>query len=1004
MVVALYGVLKAGGAYVPLDPDYPKDRLAFMLEDSQPRVILTQAHLTGVLPEHGASVIRLDADWGTIASEPATSPGRDGLTTNHLAYVIYTSGSTGRPKGAMNEHRGILNRLFWMQHAYGLTEADRVLQKTPFSFDVSVWEFFWPLMFGARLVVARPGGHREPSYLVDTIASQGITTMHFVPSMLKVFLDEGDGSRCGSLKRVFASGEALPPSLVDQFYARLSNAALHNLYGPTEAAVDVTSYACRAGDMVVPIGRPVHNTRIYLLDERLAPVPEGVRGELYIGGVQVGRGYLNRAELTRERFIDDPFTPGSKLYKTGDVARWLPDGNIEYLGRADFQVKLRGFRIELGEIESDLLGHPQVREAVVVARDEAGGERRLVAYLVCNEGPKPTVGELRSFLKEKLPDYMVPAAFVLLDKLPLTASGKIDRRALPAPEEGERAATGTAFVAPTSAVEEELCRIWASVLRLPRVGIHDNFFEIGGDSILSIQIVSRAQKADIRVTPRQIFEHPTVAELAAVAGTRRAVAAEQGPVTGAVPLTPVERWWLETPREGAHHWNQSVLVEVRDAAESIDPAAMERAVRRVLEHHDALRLRLANVEGTYRQTIVAPGGAVPFRVVDLRSLPAEERRAAMEKAAIEAQTSLDPAEGPIVRVVLFQGEPSRLLVVAHHLGVDGVSWRILLDDLWGAYVQTKRGLEMALPMKTTSFKRWAEKLAEHARTDAVAAEAEYWLGRPPAVRARLAVDLERGENDEASARTVMVSLSAEETEKLLREVHDAYRTQINDLLLTALSQAFSAWTGAPGALFDFEGHGREEIFDDADITRTVGWFTTVYPVAIELPSAGGLGATVKSVKEQLRAVPGRGLGYGLLRYLRDGDRIAESLAALAPAEVSFNYLGQVDQALPEDSPLRWAEGPSGPLRSPRARRRYLVDVNARVVHGRLHVWFSYSDNRHRRDTIEALAGRFAEALRALIEHCLSPEARGHTPSDFADANLSQDVIDMLVSSVAEDES
>jgi non-ribosomal peptide synthase protein (TIGR01720 family) len=720
--------------------------------------------------------------------------------------------------------------------------------------------------------------------------------------------------------------------------------------------------------------------------------------------VQVGRGYLNRAELTRERFIDDPFTPGSKLYKTGDVARWLPDGNIEYLGRADFQVKLRGFRIELGEIESDLLGHPQVREAVVVARDEAGGERRLVAYLVCNEGPKPTVGELRSFLKEKLPDYMVPAAFVLLDKLPLTASGKIDRRALPAPEEGERAATGTAFVAPTSAVEEELCRIWASVLRLPRVGIHDNFFEIGGDSILSIQIVSRAQKADIRVTPRQIFEHPTVAELAAVAGTRRAVAAEQGPVTGAVPLTPVERWWLETPREGAHHWNQSVLVEVRDAAESIDPAAMERAVRRVLEHHDALRLRLANVEGTYRQTIVAPGGAVPFRVVDLRSLPAEERRAAMEKAAIEAQTSLDPAEGPIVRVVLFQGEPSRLLVVAHHLGVDGVSWRILLDDLWGAYVQTKRGLEMALPMKTTSFKRWAEKLAEHARTDAVAAEAEYWLGRPPAVRARLAVDLERGENDEASARTVMVSLSAEETEKLLREVHDAYRTQINDLLLTALSQAFSAWTGAPGALFDFEGHGREEIFDDADITRTVGWFTTVYPVAIELPSAGGLGATVKSVKEQLRAVPGRGLGYGLLRYLRDGDRIAESLAALAPAEVSFNYLGQVDQALPEDSPLRWAEGPSGPLRSPRARRRYLVDVNARVVHGRLHVWFSYSDNRHRRDTIEALAGRFAEALRALIEHCLSPEARGHTPSDFADANLSQDVIDMLVSSVAEDES
>jgi non-ribosomal peptide synthase protein (TIGR01720 family) len=836
---------------------------------------------------------------------------------------------------------------------------------------------------------------------VDTIASQGITTLHFVPSMLRVFLDEGGLDRCASLTRVFASGEALPAELVDRFHARLPQAKLHNLYGPTEAAVDVTSWECRPGEAVVPIGKPIHNVRIYLLDDRRRLVPEGIRGELHIGGVQVGRGYLNRPELTEERFVPNPFEPGGRLYRTGDVARYLPSGDIEYLGRADFQVKIRGFRVELGEIEADLSRHPRVREAVVAARDEHG-DRRLVAYLVCGDGPKPTAGELRSFLAEELPDYMVPAAFVLLDRLPLTASGKIDRRALPAPEAGERLGTGIAFAAPTSEVEAELARIWAAVLRLPNVGVHDNFFELGGDSILSIQVVSRAQQAGVRITPRQIFEHPTIADLAAVAGTRQEVSAEQGSVTGPVPLTPIERWWLATPRLDAHHWNQSIFLEI---AERVDPAAMERALGRLLEHHDALRLRLVRADG-YHQVIAAPVGPPPFRAVDLGGVPEAERRAAIQAAAAHAQSSLDLAEGPIVRVVLFQAEdgPSRLLVVAHHLAVDGVSWRILLDDLWSAYAQARRSAAVLLPAKTTSWKHWAERLTVHARSDAVAAEAGYWLARPRAAAARLPTDHERGENDEGSARTILVSLTADETEALLREVPDAYRTQINDILIAALAQAFSSWTGAPGALFDVEGHGREEIFEDVDVIRTVGWFTTVYPVAVELPTSGGSAEVIKSVKEQLHAVPQHGIGHGMLRYLREGDAVAGEIGSLPDAEVSFNYLGQVDQALPEAAPFRWADTPSGSLRSPRAARRYLVDVNARVAGGRLHVWLGYSENRHRRDTIEVLGARFLEALRALIRHCLSPEARGHTPSDFQDANLSQAVIDMLVDVVAEDPS
>ncbi|APR77526.1 Malonyl CoA-acyl carrier protein transacylase [Minicystis rosea] len=999
MVVAMHAVLAAGGAYVPLDPEHPRERLAFMLEDCAPSVILTTAHLATALPESRVQVIRVDADGGArIAGEPNAPPERGDLGLDDRAYVIYTSGSTGRPKGAENTHRGMLNRLLWMQHEYRLSSNDRVLQKTPASFDVSVWELFWPLMFGARLVMARPGGHRDPAYLAEVIEAERITTMHFVPSMLAVFLDEANLGRCASLRRVIASGEALPPALVDRFHARLPGVELHNLYGPTEAAIDVTAHVCRPGASVVPIGKPIHNTHIYLLDDAREPVPEGIRGEIYIAGVQVGRGYLNRPELTAERFVRDPFVDEAeaRMYRTGDLARRLSDGSIEYLGRADCQVKVRGVRIELGEIEATLVSHPAVRESVVVVRED-----RLVAYLVCSDGGRPTASALRGFLGERLPEAMLPASFVLLERLPLTESGKVDRRALPAPEDGEHAATEAIYAAPASAIEEALARIWAGVLKLPRVGVHDNFFEIGGDSILSIQIVSRALRESIHISLRQIFEHPTIAALAAVAGTRRVAAAEQGPVTGPVPLTPIERWWLEIPRVDAHHWNQGVFVEVR---ERVDAVAMEQALAAVIDHHDALRLRLVIAENVGAQTIAAPSRKAPLRVVDLAETLADVRRAAMERAATEAQASLDLAEGPIVRAVLFdagEGAPSRLLLIAHHVAVDAVSWGIILDDLGTAYAQAKRGATPVLRAKTTSWKRWAEKLVEHAASAAVAAEIGYWMERPAAVGARLPIDHVRGDNDEGSARTVLASLGAGETEQLLRHAPEAYRTQINDLLLTALSQAFAQWTGAPGALFDFEGHGREEIFEDVDLTRTVGWFTSVYPLAIELPHAGGPGAAIKAVKEQIRAVPGRGMGHGLLRYLRGGEGAA-ALACLPAAEVSFNYLGQTDRASSEDTPFRWTEGPMGPMRSPRAARRYLVDVTARVVKGRLHVWLGYSESRHRRSTIEALGARFLTALRALVEHCVSPEARGHTPSDFAHANLSQDAVDMLVGSVDDD--
>jgi amino acid adenylation domain-containing protein len=514
MVISLYGILKAGGAYVPLDPEYPHERVAFMLEDTKVPVILTQKHLLGSIPASTARTLCVDDEWPAIARESSDNLD-SGVRADNLAYIIFTSGSTGRPKGAMNEHRGIVNRLVWMQEEYRLNASDRVIQKTPYSFDVSVWEFFWPLLYGATLVVARPGGHRDSAYLVQTIVDHCITTIHFVPSMLQIFLEDRNVGNCRSLKRVICSGEALPYELQERFF-NLLDAELHNLYGPTEAAVDVTYWACRRNSdlHLVPIGRPVANTQTFILNRYMQPVPIGIPGELYLGGIQVGRGYMNRPDLTAEKFIPDPFRqePGARLYKTGDLCRYLPDGNVEYIGRTDFQVKIRGLRIELGEIEFVIGQHPDIREAVVIAREE-GGDKRLVAYLIARDGKTVNVDELRGHLKDKLADYMIPSAFMQMEFFPLTSSGKVDRRALPVPE-GKRQIE-TVFVAPEGEIEKAIATIWKDVLKLEKVGTQDNFFDLGGHSLLLVRVMNRIQQSlgkEIGIV--DMFQRPTIRDLA----------------------------------------------------------------------------------------------------------------------------------------------------------------------------------------------------------------------------------------------------------------------------------------------------------------------------------------------------------------------------------------------------------------------------------------------------------------------------------------------------------
>ena len=529
MIVALLAVLKAGGAYVPLDPSYPLERLHFMLQDSAPVALLTQHHLSNLFSDLSSTlpVLDLNAESSPWQQQPETNldPDSIGLTPQHLAYVIYTSGSTGIPKGVLVEHLGLVNRLVWMQYAQGLTSREVVLQKTPFGFDVSVWELFLPLIAGARLVMAQPEGHKDPAYLCEVIQQNQVTIIHFVPSMLQTFLEHEGVVKLSTLVHLVCSGEALSAALLRRFQERLPHTVLHNLYGPTEAVVDVTAWSCPDvfDQSIVPIGRPIANTQIYILDVHGEPVPVGVTGELYIGGVQVARGYLNRPELTAERFLVDPFstTPAARMYRTGDLGRYLPDGNIEFLGRNDFQVKIRGFRIELGEIETRLAEHSAVRDAVVIAREDTPGDKRLVAYYTVADTDSVTeislgAEALRSHLSAVLPEYMVPAAYVRLQTLPLTLSGKLDRKALPAPDGDAYAVHG--YEPPQGDIEIKLAAIWADVLKLDRVGRHDNFFELGGHSLLAVTLIGRMRLASLQVNVRDIFATPTLAGLATATG------------------------------------------------------------------------------------------------------------------------------------------------------------------------------------------------------------------------------------------------------------------------------------------------------------------------------------------------------------------------------------------------------------------------------------------------------------------------------------------------------
>ena len=1005
MLVGLLGILKAGGAYLPLDPIVPSDRLSYMMHDAGASIILTQQHLAERFPQQAAPLIYLDSDWDVIARQPDENP-LSQATPENLVYVIYTSGSTGKPKGVAVEHRQLLNYLHGILARLDLPEGSSFATVSTFAADLGNTVIFPALCTGGCLHVISQERATSPEMLVDYCESHPIDCLKIVPSHLNALLTASHPEKILPKKYLILGGEALSWQLVEKIQQYKPSCQILNHYGPTETTVGVLTYPVnelmRDKSETVPLGRAIANTQIYILDHYLQPVPIGVAGELHIGGDSLARGYLNQPELTADKFITIEHLGGqdahpTRVYRTGDLARYLPDGNIEFLGRIDHQVKIRGFRIELGEVESVLRQYPAIGETIIIAQEDELSNKRLVAYIVPNQS-ECSVSNLRNFLKEKLPEYMVPSAFVTLKALPLTPNGKVDRQALPAPDSVKPELEGR-FVAPRTPIEETITKIWAQVLGLERISIYDNFFELGGDSILSIQIVARANQAGLQLTPKQLFESPTVAGLAAVAGTPATIQAQQEPVTGAIPLTPIQHWFFEQKLCERHHWNQALLLEVRGM---ITPALLEQAVQHLLKHHDALRLRFTSTESGWQQVNAGLDAteSVPFSFIDLSGISAAEQATVLEATASELQASLNLAEGSLIRVALFDfgdNQPNRLLIVIHHLAVDGISWRILLEDLQQIYQQLSQGEAVQLPPKTFSFKQWSESLREYARSERLQQERNYWLRTSH--YSRLPVDNPNGANMVALARTVSVSLNVEETRALLQDVPSAYQTQINDVLLTALVQTVAEWTQEHSLLLDLEGHGREAITKDIDVSRTVGWFTTIFPVVLTLEEILEPGEVLKAIKEQLRSVPNRGIGYGVLRYLSEDAQVTQQLQTLPQAEVRFNYLGQFDQVLPESSLFKLVNQTTDTSRSPRGNRRYLIDINGFVLGGQLQLEWTYSEQIHQRNTIERLAQGFVGALRSLITHCQSPEAGGYTPSDFQKAKVNQKDLDRLFAQI-----
>ena len=942
MIVGIYGILKAGGAYVPIDPTYPEDRKQFMIEDCTPKAVLV----------YGAE-IETDVPVIDLAKSEVWEGASENLELvnkpSDLVYCIYTSGTTGKPKGVMIEHHGVVAMNKYLVDLYKVNCDDNVLQFANYIFDASVWEMTIALLNGAKLVLVDSETISDISKF-DEFAKQERISITLLPPQYYI------QSNISGLKVLTTGGSASNPAIVEK---SADNRRYINAYGPTENTVLATHWESQGSDAtnVIPIGRPIKNTQIYILNG-LQLCGIGIPGELCIAGDGLARGYLNRPELTAEKFIDNPYGEG-KLYRSGDLARWLPDGNIEYLGRIDEQVKIRGFRIELGEIENSIRKIEAVKDCAVIAREDASGDKAIYAYIVSDE--KVSVSEIRDTLGQTLPEYMIPAYMMQIESIPVTRNGKLDRKALPEIESRSE----KEYVAPKNETEEIICEVFGEILGVEKVGVKDSFFELGGDSIKAIRVVSKTRERGYELTVKDIMSRYTPEALSVCAVPIGINEYEQGEVTGTVVTTPIIREFQKWNFKEPHHFNQAVMIPVED-----DEQVLKKALDAIVKHHDVLRS--VYIDGHLEIKGYNESKKYDFYQFDMtgKNNVAEQ----VESECSKIQAGIDLENGPLMKVALFVTDEGRqMMICLHHLVVDGVSWRILLEDLNTALSQIRESQAVVLPQKAASFKDWAEALEEYRHSSMLKKEEKYWAD----IDAQLpsCVFDCKDKNDSCEVSVYRSELSEDDTRKLLHDVGKAYNTQINDILLAALGMAVHDVTGQNKVAVSLEAHGRESIHKKLDIDRTVGWFTTVYPVILNCTDS--IEDSIIDTKEMLRKVPNQGIGYSLLS--NNG----------VSADICFNYLGEMDAESSENSTnfsvgctSSYANGIIG---------EFVINlyIHAEALHIEV-----MSRNSSYEVTCE-LVLTYIEKLIKIISQCYNTSESIMTSTDLAVEDLSSDDIDLI---------
>lgn len=992
VIPSMLGVMKAGAAYLPVDPQYPGERLRFILEDAQAQMIITHSQLVSRLNPYisqmdmGAhSLICVDKCLVRQGYYPYENL-KIKVKHNDLAYVIYTSGSTGRPKGTLIEHAGLVTLVPYLVEKFGITSDSRVMQFASISFDASVYEWIGTLSVGGTVVVL--SDEELPPYadISDILEEKNIHIAMLTPSVLRTMKHR----ELPSLRTIVSAGEPCTSDIVD-YWGR--GRRFVNAYGPTEVTIICSTSVCRPGKEIT-IGKPVYNKRLFVLNPFGSPVPVGVPGELWVGGIGLARGYLNREELTQERFVHKEVVISSenpphseRLYKTGDIVKWTPGGELVFIGRSDEQIKIRGYRIELGEIEHQLCQHPDIGQCIVQAWKD-GSYHKLVAYYTAVEELKEA--DLTQHLNSVLPAYMVPSYFCYLESFPVNTNGKVERGALPDPRGNLFIQADEVVEADEDGFEKRLLWIWRQILKRGDIGVNDHFYAVGGDSILAIQVVSMARDHGIMLTPRQVAEYPTIQKLAAVVTWTDNDQKEDLSVdlTGEFGLTPIQHWFFEQQFVEPHYFNQSQLFVLSDC----DAVKLETAINQLIRLHPELSMEIVVKEHVYSQRY-RKDASIQLASYTLQQVDYPESE--ISSICDTWNRQLNYETGAMMYAGVIQGHPdgkTRLFMTIHHLVIDGVSWRILVQDLYQLY----QGI--ALPTVLNPYKKWHSVLISYSKHKDTLRHIEYWKKVQHQTAAFvLPVDHSPARKKSSESSEWVTMLTPDDTELLLHHCSQAYHTEINDLLLTAWSLALSAWSGQKTIAFRLEGHGREHFVSDIDLTRSIGWFTSMFPVCIQITDSSPLGATIKSVKEQLRCIPHRGMSYGALRYCHPNTEVRSELSASEP-QALFNYLGQFDQGNVSELNqwLGFTSDAAQDYSSPLNHGTSLLELNCSIVHGKLHLFMKYSKRFYEEATITQFLDTFITRLLAIIEHCSRIEHQEFTPSDFPSVSLKQHSLDQIV--------